>query len=259
MTKKSLRWIIISAAVLLAVAVVITSVFLFRPSAKLDNLQAFCYPGLEWGMTMEEVREALDCNEVNFSETLRFENETYTSIGVAVRHQEFLGRDVPIEFWFDQFYDSDEPRLSGMTIDMFWENRNPLEGDQKDWVQLLESWLKEQGTEYTLRVEELEYEEGSSGATAYIESKTDFRDQPKRYQKSYGKVYNEKIKLGFVEAPENWSPENPVDLRSDEVRLPLVTIESSFQPRSEEVEGDIPVTTKIFARELAYLVAQSKK
>ena len=107
MTKKSLRWVIISAAVLLAVAVVITSVFLFRPSAKLDNLQAFCYPGLEWGMTMEEVREALDCNEVNFSETLRFENETYTSIGVAVRHQEFLGRDVPIEFWFDQFYDSD--------------------------------------------------------------------------------------------------------------------------------------------------------
>ena len=280
MKPKSLRRGAVLAAMLLIAGSIVPVVYWLHPSLRLDNLHTFCYPGLEWGMTMEETREALGIEEEHFRETHQFENEVYTERVVAVRRQEFLGEEVQVNFRFIQFSDSDKPRLTGMIISSRMMGHDASTDEtSEEYFGRLENWLKEQGAEYTVRTENFKEEPGEYKGfyvgdsdshydeiegkplfiTAYFESRADMRDQPKRYQKSFNEIYNWQVGMELRDPPEGWSIENLYDLRDGGVKLPLVTLEASYFYPSEEMEKGAHGGVLINAWELAYLVAQSKK
>ena len=280
MKKKSMIWLFSALAIVLAAVFVLLAVWGLKPSPKLDNLQAFCYPGLEWGMTMEETRNALGIEEELFRETHQFENEVYAERVAAVRRQEFLGKEVQVNFRFVQFPYSDEPRLAGMIISgKMMGSDVSTDETPEDYFGRIEDWLKDQGAEYTLRTENFkeepgeypgiyvsensprydEIEGGPEYITAYFESRADLRDQPKRCQESFNGIYNQQVKMELRDPPEGWSIGNPYDVRDGGVRLPLVKLEATYLYPSEEGEKGAISGVFINAWEMAHLIAYSKK
>ncbi len=279
MKKKSMIWLFSAIAVVLAAVLVLLAVWGLKPSPKLNNLHTFCYPGLEWGMTMEEASEALGVKEGNFRETMRQEQGLFTHITVPVSNQEFLEMDYKrstIMLRFIQFAYTEEPLLAGVILPS--AGTYPIEETQEEYVGRIEDWLKEQGAEYTIQMENQKENPDQPGryigennpryasvesdprfAMITVKSKADMRDQPEKYQKGFSEIHNYLLRNRIIERPEDWSMEKWIDISSSEERFPLVTVRADYLFQSENTGQDRRGVITIEAWGLAYLVAYSKK
>ncbi len=257
MTKKSLRWV-------LRITVLFVTIGLFTgcasqppqqeflpptadpsivPAENLEDLHVFGYPGLEWGMTMEEVQETLGLTDSDWSLDSTLEDGSEIQ---ATAYLDFLGQKYQTNFCFNQMNYSDTKMLTRVDISSLVDSVNP-DANQPGYDKIrgqVESMLKEQGGEFTVTVDQMKPSMYYPNGVAHLYN-SDYNDLgdaeweifltafhgteglshlPKEYQDSYNQIFRRLVESGEISEPSGWDPQKFFDFCAYSSN-PLITAE----------------------------------